>query len=88
MKWIKDIKTKAWLTILSGFTASTTNEPDDTAILTEYFAAYLQNLVAERTKLAACETNLLNNKPYTVSETNLNHPEKPLRILFPLKQVQ
>jgi len=88
MKWIKDIKTKPWLTILSGFIASTTNEPDDTAIITEYFAAYLQNIVAERTKPAACETNHLYNKPYTASKTNLNHPEKPLRILSPLKQVQ
>lgn len=76
MKWLKDIKTttRPWLTFLSRFAANTADEPDDTAIINEYFATYLQSMAADRIKPVSYETNLI-------------FPEKPLRILSPLKQV-
>ncbi|MDD3305731.1 MAG: hypothetical protein PHO29_01340 [Acetobacterium sp.] len=76
MKWLKDIKTttRPWLTFLSRFAASTTDEPDDTAIINEYFATYLQNMAADRIKPVSCKTSL-------------KQPEKSLRALSPLKQV-
>lgn len=85
MKWIKDIKANArpWLTFLSGFAASTSDEPDDTVIINEYFVAYLQNMVADQTKPVSYETDLEDDH----SETILKHPEKPLRALSPLKQI-
>lgn len=87
MKWIKDIKTntQSWLAFLSGFVVTTTDEPDDTAIINEYFATYLQNIAADRIKPVSCEAEPLYQKPDT-SEAHSKHPEKSLRTLSPLKQ--
>jgi hypothetical protein len=89
MKWLKDIKTntRPWLTFLSGFTASTTNEPDDTAIINAYFAIYLQTVVADRINPVSCQTDLLYKKYDDSCELNTKISEKPLRTLSPLKQV-
>jgi len=89
MKWLKDIKTttRPWLTFLSRFAASTADEPDDTAIINEYFATYLQNMAADRIKPVSCETDLIYQQQDNTCETNLKQPEKPLRALSPLKQV-
>lgn len=89
MKWIKDMKanTRPWLAFLSGFAASSSNEPDDTAIINEYFATYLQNVAADRIKLVSNETDLLYKKQDDSCDANSKHPDKPLRVLSPLKQV-
>lgn len=89
MKWIRDIKTntKPWLTFLSGFSMSTVDEPDDTAIINAYFATYLQNMAADQIKTVSCETDLFYKKHDDTCEENLRRPEKSMRALSPLKQV-
>ena len=89
MKWIKDIKanTRPWVTFLSGFAASTSDEPDETAVINDYFATYLQKMAADRIKPISCVDNLSHKAGEEPSEGNLNHTDKPLRTLSPLKQL-
>jgi len=88
MKWIKDIKanTRPWLAFLSGFVASTSDEPDDTAIINAYFATYLQNVAADQLKPVSCENDLSYKKHIDSCDLNTKHSE-PLRALSPLKQI-
>ena len=68
MKWLKDIKanTRPWLAFLSGSAANTSDEPDDTAIINQYFATYLQNVAADRIKPVSGKTNLYIKNTTTV----------------------
>lgn len=89
MKWLKDIKanTRPWLAFLSGSAVNTSDEPDDTAIINQYFATYLQNVAADRIKPVSGKTNLLYKKHNDCGDANAKHSETPLRVLSPLKQV-
>jgi len=79
MKWFKEIKTntRLWLANLSGLAPNAAVETDETAIINAYFESYLQNMAADH----------LSQKYNESYETNIKHPEKPLRVLSPLKQV-
>lgn len=86
MKWIQDIKasTRPWLTFLSGFVTITPDEPDETAIINDYFVTYLQNIAADQIKLVSCETEQLKHE---TNEVPSQHPEKSLRTLSSIKQI-
>lgn len=76
MKWLKDIKanTRPWLAFLSGSAANTSDEPDDTAIINQYFATYLQNVAADRIVYSDSEIpSARSNRPsVTIELTHLN----------------
>lgn len=89
MKWLNDIlaNTKTWFDFLSGLAVHSTNEPDETAIINDYFATYLQKMAADRIKPISGESDLLYKKHSDTCDANFKHPETPLRALSPLKQV-
>lgn len=89
MKWIKDLKTttRPWVTFLSGFIARTSDDSDETAAINDYFVTYLQKMAADRIKPISCDDNLSHKACEAPCEGNLNHADKPLRTLSPLKQI-
>jgi hypothetical protein len=88
MKWIKSIKTTArpWATFLSGFIARTSADPDETAVINDYFVTYLQKMAADRIKPISCD-DLSHKACEDPSEGNLNHTDQSLRTLSPLKHI-
>lgn len=87
MKWLKDIKanTRPWLAFLSGSAANTSDEPDDIALINQYFATYLQNMVADQLKSVSGNNNLSYKKHIDSCEMNAKLSET-LRALSPLNQ--
>lgn len=88
MKWLKNLKTsnKSWLTYLSKLATNTIEKPDDSVLVNDCFATYLQKMATDSAKPLPSEDILLSDESLIINKPNTKHADKLLNTLSPLKQ--